>query len=82
MQQVCPLSSFSRIGDGKTLQVRLENSPSCHVFTGISNEIPMLFLVNNIKFEESVLVGNKISSWNGDAIDNTRVRLAVKTDPV
>ena len=61
----CPLSAFPREGNGRTLSVRLENTPACSPFTGYAGETPMLYLVNHISFRESYLFGQKTVLWNG-----------------
>ena len=65
VQKDCPLSAFNRLGDGKTLQVHLDNAPSCQVFTSDARETPMLYLMNNIQFQQPFTNGSRITKWDG-----------------
>ena len=61
----CPLSAFPRIGDGRSLIVRVKNMPSCSPFSGVPGEAPMLYLVNQIAFPQPYRAGRQVTRWDG-----------------
>jgi hypothetical protein len=64
----CPLSGFQRKADGKSLQVVLENTPTCQVFTENPHESPTLYLVSKISTQKPYMSGRLIKKWNGTVV--------------
>ncbi len=74
VEKSCPLNIFERDGDGKSLTVRLENHPTCQIFTADMKSKPMLHLVNGIQFPVKYRSGQEVRLWNGQVIQSPEVR--------
>jgi hypothetical protein len=66
---ICPMNIFERKGDGISLIVRLENKPTCQIFTPGEGGNPMLHLVNEIHNMLKYKKGRDIVKWNGEMLE-------------
>ncbi len=73
-ERICRLDAFERQSDGKSLQVRIENRPSCGLFTGAPAESRMLFLRNSLRFPRSYRSGRLVVDWTGKTRESPKVR--------
>jgi hypothetical protein len=70
----CPLSSFVRHGDGRSMRVRIENRPGCQVFSDNNRDGIMLHLVNRIGFPQQYKAGVYIRDWTGAVRQEPQIR--------
>ncbi len=68
----CPLNSFERHGNGKSLVIRVDNQPNCQIFNAGSKNPPMLSLVSHIDFQVDYTEGKLVRDWLGKVRQSPR----------
>ena len=61
----CPLGVFPQTGDGRSIQVKLQNGPTCSPFDQNGMNTPLLSLVNHISIPGTILTGRLVKNWQG-----------------
>jgi hypothetical protein len=69
---VCSISQFQRIGDGKSLILRIDNTPACPVFARVGKANPMISIINAIQYPQNYRSGSLVKKWNGEVADTTK----------